>query len=103
MTSSWFGPKIYLRGAKPHILIYGGLGHRPLLSEELELVWDLCMYIAYLYVPMENTSSLGYLFVCIFASVDVKYHVESKSEPKPLLPQKQFYLSVHYFVTRSWE
>ena len=31
------GPKIYLRGAKPSILKYGGLGHRPLTLERLVL------------------------------------------------------------------
>ena len=31
------GPKIYLRGAKPSILKYGGLGHRPLSFERLAL------------------------------------------------------------------
>ena len=31
------GPKIYLRGAKPSILKYGSLGHRPLLLERLAL------------------------------------------------------------------
>jgi len=31
------GPKIYLRGAKPSILKYGGQGHRPLLLERLAL------------------------------------------------------------------
>ena len=52
---------------------------------------------------MENASSLGY-FICLhLASMDVKYHSESKSEPKPFLPQKHLYLCVHYFVMRSWE
>ena len=36
MTSSGSEPKIYLRGVTPHTLIHGGLGHRPLLCEELE-------------------------------------------------------------------
>ena len=35
--SSSLGTKIYLRGAKLKILIYGVLGDRPLLSGELEL------------------------------------------------------------------
>ena len=37
MTNSSFEPKIHLCGVKLHILTYGGLGHRPLLSEELVL------------------------------------------------------------------
>ena len=46
MMSSSFGPKIHLRGALLHTLTYGGLGHRPLLSEELVLVGFLWSYFA---------------------------------------------------------
>jgi len=37
MMSFGNGPKIYLRGAKPSILKYGGLGHHPLKLERLVL------------------------------------------------------------------
>ena len=50
--SSSLGPKIYLRGAKLHILTYGGLGHRPLLCEELMLFgveMDITAYLCVLW------------------------------------------------------
>ena len=90
MTSSSFGPKIHLRGAKLQILIYGGLGHRPPLSEESKLVGVLMDFIAYLYVLMENLFTLG-CFSCLhLASVNEKYHHSLSSKPKPFLSQRQF-------------
>ena len=80
MTSSSLGPMIYLRDAKLQILIYGGLGHHPLLIEELMLFGVLMDFIAYLCVLMENTSTLGH-FICLhFAIVDVKYHLSLSSK-----------------------
>ena len=55
MTSSSFGPKIYLRGAIQYTLIYGGLGHRPLLSEELMLVGASWIYFAIIVLLWEIT------------------------------------------------
>ena len=86
MTSSSLGPKIYLRGAKLQILIYGGLGHRPLLSGELMLFGLQMDFIAYLHVLMEYTYTFGH-FICLhLAYVGVKYQHRLSSNPKPFLP-----------------
>ena len=55
MTSSGGEPKIYLCGVTPHTLIHGGLGHRPLLCEELILFGLSLDFIAYPLFFMENT------------------------------------------------
>lgn len=85
MTSSSLGPKIYLRGAKLQILIYGGLGHRPLLNEEVIWFGAYMAFIAHLYVLMENTSTLVHFSCLHFASVNEKYHHSLSSKPKPFL------------------
>ena len=65
--SSSFGPKIYLRGAILHTPIYGGIGHRPLLSEELVL-FGVFMDISYYLVLLCEFTHIWPLFV-IFANV----------------------------------
>ena len=62
MTGSSHGPKIYLRGAILHTPIYGGFGHRPLLSEELVLVGALWTYFAILVLIWENHSLLAFIW-----------------------------------------
>ena len=55
MTSSGGEPKIYLRGVTPHILIHGGLGHRPPLCEELDLIWFIWILFGPLVYLVEST------------------------------------------------
>ena len=89
MMSSSLGPKIYLRGAILHMLKYGGLGHRPLLYEELilgESYW--CSLHIYMFL-WETHQHLAFNQNCFFANGDVKYHLQfGYSKPKPFLSQK---------------
>ena len=42
----------YIFAVSHHTLIHGGLGHRPLLYEELVLIWDFIAYL--LFLPFSN-------------------------------------------------
>ena len=75
MTSSSLGPKIYLRGAIQHTLIYGGLGHRPLLSEELMIVGSSWIYFAILVLYGKSlTFGLHLIFLQVWV---IMYHLHS--------------------------
>src|SRR4051812_8002724 len=61
MMSFVNGRKIYLRGAKPSILKYGGLGHRP-LSHSRD--WCLLMFVIFELLLVLRSCTLGWLFIC---------------------------------------
>ena len=61
MTSSGGEPKIYLRGVTPHILIHGGLGHRPPPFEEL-ILFDLIWVFLDLFCVLWRAPSLAFIF-----------------------------------------
>jgi hypothetical protein len=62
MMSFGNGPKIYLRGAKPSILKYGVLGHRPLTLERLELTHVCHSHVVFVLKVMHSRLALRMFF-----------------------------------------
>src|SRR4051812_38515814 len=58
MMSFGNGPKIYLRGAKPSILKYGVLGHRPLSFERLVLTHVCHSRVSFVLTVMHSRLAL---------------------------------------------
>ena len=70
MTSSGGEPKIYLRGVTPLTLIHGGLGHRPLLVEELDLIRAFIAYISVL-CPLSISNVVFFYMFSFVLSLEV--------------------------------
>ena len=105
MTSSGGEPKIYLRGVTPHKLIHGGLGHRPLLYEELVLLDFICKSFG-VFGPFRwfygKHTQLG---ISLFDSCKLECEVTMsvwQSYPKPIFPKNTpSYAHKSYFETEE--
>src|SRR4051812_16971372 len=100
MMSFGNGTKIYLRGAKPSILIYGGLGHRPLSVERLVFTRVCHPLICFIDISLMHSILVFDIFISIF-----RVHVLTSAiilTQAFLLPRKTLFQSAQESPIFPW-
>src|SRR3954465_14258632 len=89
MMSFGNGPKIYLRRAKPSILIYGGLGHRPFSFERFVLTRVCHPLVGFVLLVVHSHLAL-HMFLVIFECIG-PYQCDSLNPCHSYPPTKLIY------------